>query len=313
LPPKERAAALEKYLAAPYAEDPNDLRWLQQYLGYLKAVAASTPHPCKLATTVESTETELIRLMSNANHMRGWGLKVRLNDQTGKFLLDTGASGFLLGEKEARKAGVVRITDYEVGGIGDKGPKAGYLGYVNVLQVGALEFHDCTVHVMESENVADEDGLIGANVFQSYLISLNFREGKMKLEPLPKRPGEVTPSEKSLDTEGGSNDPKEKKTTDQALAQADASQAQPLPRDRYIAPEMKSWTSVYRFGHDLLVPTGVNDRPPISLFLIDTGAFRTSFSKNFAEQLGKLDSSYRHVHGLSGPVKEVYSAKEATL
>jgi tetratricopeptide (TPR) repeat protein len=312
LPRKERIAALEKYLAAPHAEDPEDLHRMQQYLGYLKALGDATSHPCKLANPVESTETELVRLMSDANHLRAWGLKVRLNDQTGKFLLDTGASGFLVSGKQARKAGVVRIASYDVGGIGDKGANAGYVGYVNVLQVGALEFHDCTVRVVENQSVADEDGLIGANVFQAYLVSLNFREGKVKLDPLPKRPDETAPAVKSLDTEGG-DDSKDRKEADQTFAAASSTQAQHLPHDRYIAPEMKSWTSVYRFGHYLLVPTGVNDLPTRSLFLLDTGAYRTSFSKSFAEQLGKLDSSYMRVRGLSGSVKDVYSAKEATL
>ena len=44
------------------------------------------------------------------------------------------------------------------------------------------------------------------------------------------------------------------------------------PYDRYIAPEMKDWTRVYRVGHDLLLPASLNDSPP-KLFIVDTGAF----------------------------------------
>lgn len=47
------------------------------------------------------------------------------------------------------------------------------------------------------------------------------------------------------------------------------------PQDRYISPEMKSYTSVFRFGHFLLVPTAIG-KVPGKLFMIDTGGFHES-------------------------------------
>jgi hypothetical protein len=44
-----------------------------------------------------------------------------------------------------------------------------------------------------------------------------------------------------------------------------------VPQDRYIAPEMQSYTRIYRFGHDLLIPTSIG-KVPNKLFLMDTGA-----------------------------------------
>lgn len=315
---KERIAVLEKYLSSGHGDDAHEIRGMQLYLEYLKTLGEKETHPCRLAKPVESTETQLLPLMTDAAHMRGWGLKVRLNDHSGKFLVDTGASGLLMGTKMAEKAGVVRISGYEVGGIGDKGPNAAYIGYVNVLQIGELEFHDCMVRVVERKSVTDEDGLIGADVFASYLIGLNFREGKMKLEPLPKRPDEAAPATKSLNTEGGHDAEEAKDKTaaeEKQTLEVAATTGVPriLPKDRYVAPEMKTWTTVYRFGHDLLVPTAVNDLPK-RFFLLDTGSFGNTFSTNLAQELGKLDKEdYLRVNGVSGSVQNVYRAQTATL
>lgn len=320
LPRKERISLLEKYLSSPEGEDPDQLRGLQHYLEYLKAIDGTAAHPCKLVRPVTSTETPMEMLLVDASHLKGWGLKVRLNDRTGKFLVDTGASGLLIGRGLAEKSGVVRISSNEVGGIGDRGTVSGYYGYVHLLQVGELEFHDCLVRVVESKNAVGEDGLIGADVFRSYLVSLNFRESKMKLEPLPKRPDEQAAATASLDTQGNNEPSAEKDKIDNAdpnLGKSAEKRSAPavraLPKDRYIAPEMKTWTPVFRFGHELLVPTQVNETPRM-LFLLDTGAFATTFSKRLAEHLGKLSRDDRMtVRGLNGSVNQVYRAENATL
>ena len=75
---------------------------------------------------------------------------------------------------------------------------------------------------------------------------------------------------------------------------------------------MANWTKVFRFGHNILVPTRVNDSKTM-LFGLDTGAFTNILSLRAGRQIGKVSSESRiHVVGLNGEVKEVYSAK-ATL
>jgi len=72
---------------------------------------------------------------------------------------------------------------------------------------------------------------------------------------------------------------------------------------------MANWTKVFRFGHMMLVPTSVNDSP-FMLFGLDTGAFANILSLREARQLGWVNSEDRiRVHGLSGEVNQVYSAK----
>jgi len=85
------------------------------------------------------------------------------------------------------------------------------------------------------------------------------------------------------------------------------------PRDRYIAPEMQSYTQVYRFGHDLLVPTKMGNSAP-RLFLLDTGSQSNLISLEAAEASTKVHrDSNTQVRGLSGSVAEVYSADKVVL
>src|SRR5581483_10069457 len=79
--------------------------------------------------------------------------------------------------------------------------------------------------------------------------------------PLPQQPDDVT-APKSLNSEGESQSTAEQYEKPAADAGADKKADEtrrPVPRDRYIAPEMANWTKVFRFGHMLLVPTNVNE------------------------------------------------------
>ena len=76
---------------------------------------------------------------------------------------------------------------------------------------------------------------------------------------------------------------------------------------------MQSFTRVYRFGHDLLVPTKVGDVPG-KLFMLDTGALTNSISPAAAREVTKVHGdSDMMVTGISGSVKNVYSANKAVL
>ena len=55
--------------------------------------------------------------------------------------------------------------------------------------------------------------------------------------------------------------------------------------DRYIAPEMKDWTRVYRYGHELLLPVRIGEAKS-RLFLVDTGA--ASMPKSLSSRTSAL-------------------------
>jgi len=163
--------------------------------------------------------------------------------------------------------------------------------------------------------VGGEEGLIGADVFSSFLVDLDFPNEKLHLRELPKRPDET---EKKIalkteedDPEPGEQEPKDKES-DAPPAKA-ASTANSGPQDRYIAPDMKSYTPVYRFGHMLLVPTMIGQTSP-KLFLLDSGAFNNLISPAAAGEVTKVHGdSHTIVKGVAGSVKNVYRADKAVI
>jgi tetratricopeptide (TPR) repeat protein len=322
LSPHERIAAMEAYLAGLHPDDPEQTEYLKNYLKFLKATVDKPVHACRLVSKVEQTETKLQRMLRDPRHLIGYGLAVKLNDRNSHLLVDTGSSGILIARKGAEKAGLTRISDIRFAGIGDKGLQGGYLAVADHIQIGDLEFADCVVTVTDRASLIDEDGLIGTDVFSSYLIDIDFPAEKLRLSPLPKRPDEtVAPTALNSEGESRSNPddtahgPGDQKavSTGDAGKTAKAAPAPHLPKDRYIAPEMKSWTPVFRFDHQLLIRTEVNDSKPM-LFLIDTGSTSNFLSTRAGRQVTKVRSdSGMHIEGLSGTVANVYTADKVAL
>jgi len=321
LPRKERLAALEAYLAGSHPDDEEETKWMTEYLEFLKATADKPVHRCMLVSKVEQTETKLETVYSeDRRHVRGIGLSVKLNDRNVHLQLDTGAGGIMVSRKVAEKAGLTRISALHYGGIGDKGLQSGYTAVADHIRVGELEFQDCVVFASDKGSVADEDGLVGADVFGAYLIDIDLPGMRLKLSPLPKRP-EDTVAPKSLNSEGEEQSNAEQKEDsgneptpkDQKSPPPISKPARRLPKDRYIAPEMADWTKVFRFGHSILVPTSVNDSKAM-LFGLDTGAFSNLLSVRAGRQVSKVSSDERmQIHGLNGAVDKVYSSEKATL
>jgi tetratricopeptide (TPR) repeat protein len=246
---------------------------------------------CELASKADSTEIKLERLGQDSKSFRAYGLDVKLNGVPAHLMVDTGAHGILIDRRIAEKAGVTRIVDAKTGGIGDAGDVAGYIAAAKSIQIGSLEFHDCAVDVYGKRSVQGDDGLIGADVFESFLVDLDFPDAKLRLSQLPAVPS-TTPAPATLQTH----------TTETAAL-----------HDRYIAPEMKSYTRIYRFGHMLLIPTSLNDSPP-RLFLIDTGGWDNMVTPQLARETTKVrHDEYDRVTGLRGNVKNLYTVDHAKI
>jgi tetratricopeptide (TPR) repeat protein len=311
----ERIKYLEEYLAGQNNEDAETLAGMRHYLEYLKARAQDS-RGCELVTKTTSTETQLLRLFSDPQHLRGFGLPVGVNTQKSRLLLDTGASGIMINSRIAEKAGVTKISETEIYGIGDRGGKKGYFGLASSLKIGDLEFKDCPVRVIEERNVTGEDGLIGADVFSNFLIDLDFAKEKLRLSQLPRRPGEST-APMNLRTEDEDDSARSSSQSDgkASLDSRDVASQTAGPQDRYIGPEMKSFTQVYRFGHYLLVPTVIGKSSTSSkLFMLDSGSLSNLISASAATEVTNVHrDSDTVVKGISGRVEKVYTADKAVL
>jgi len=291
LPREQRVKELQDYLSGDTDDDAKDRAHLTRMLTLLQQEAGQPHRGCRQVNSVTSTQISLEPLWNSPSHIRGYGLMVNVNGTNAKLMLDTGAGGILVDRVIAEKAGIKPVVHTEVNGIGSKGGSGGYLGFADTIKVGELEFHDCIVEVVEKRSVLNDQGLIGADVFQHYLIDINLPDAKFGLSQLPK-------------------DPKE--TSDTASLEANPA-VKSAWRDPYIAPEMKSYSGVYRVGHMLLIPTALNDKPP-KLFLIDTGAFDNMIDTGAAKEVTKIRSDeYDRVKGLNGDVAKVYTADKVKI
>jgi tetratricopeptide (TPR) repeat protein len=298
LDPEDSQIARHWLGTLPYAEQLEQLKKMdmdseekenrQRYLAALSAkkpwVLASEIKPMEIKMPHYGRKVEYSYDIdrSPATISKGYGLQVRFNDRaSAELLLDTGAGGITIGRKLAERAGAVKISDARIGGLGDKGGVESYEAWIDKINIGGLEFHNCVVTVSSKNDIIDDAGLIGADVFDKFLITLDFHEQRMLLAPLPKNPS------------GG---PEEDKW-----------------QDRYVAPEMQGFTKFYRFYHDMVVPVVVNDKATGN-FILDTGAELNIMSKKLASQVTKAtaDDEYR-IKGVSGNVKEVLTGQKAIL
>jgi tetratricopeptide (TPR) repeat protein/predicted aspartyl protease len=312
----ERIKYLEDYLSNETNDDAETRTSLQHYLEYLKARAKDPHGTCHLVSKTTTTDTNLIPFMIDLKHLRGFGLSVTVNEQKSRLLLDTGASGILINRNLAEKAGVTKLSAMDVSGIGDRGNRGGYMSIANSLKIGELEFQGCTVRVIDQRSVVGEDGVIGADVFAPFLVDIDFPNEKLHLRELPKRPEQQAPQITLQSEKDDSNAGEESESGEKPENGTDSKKpGRPHfdPHDRYIAPEMKSYTQIYRFGHALLVPTLIDGLPP-KQFLLDTGSFSNLVSPVAASEVTKVHSdSHTIIKGINGSVKNVYRADKAIL
>jgi len=181
----ENVAALERHLAE-FHNDPEAERHEREYKEFVKALAGrKTWIP---ARDVERAEIKMEPLTVGAHFvLRGYGLRVRLNDRaTVTLLVDTGSSGITITRKLAEKIGASKLSEQALEGIGKSGAAVGYKAWVDKVVIGDLEFHDCFVQATPRE-IAEVDGIIGMDVFSQYLITLDMPARKLRLEPMASR------------------------------------------------------------------------------------------------------------------------------
>ena len=192
LPYPENVAALERHLAE-FHNDPEEERHEREYKDFIKALAGRKTWI--LSREVERTEIKMDALTVGARMvLRGFGLRVRLNDRaTVTLLVDTGSSGITITRKLAEKIGARKLSEQALEGVGKSGPAVGYKAWVDKIVIGDLEFHDCFVQATPRE-IAEVDGIIGMDVFSQYLITLDMPARKLRLEPMAAQSNDGEPA-----------------------------------------------------------------------------------------------------------------------
>lgn len=288
--PEQRLQRLQERIddTSLTAQERNDARRA------LALLQASSRGSCELAHPTESATIPLVPIANGPTDMYAAGLQLQINGKSRRLELDTGASGLLISSSVAKAAGLISEAQSSSFGVGDAGNRTVDVAHVDTIKIGSLEFHNCLVRIFDKHNGLDVDGLIGADVFSSWIVTIDTPQRQLRLSPLPKLPDESA-AKTTLDTSGSASD------------------ASSTRRNRYIPPGMENWTPVFRSGHDLLFPTNINNGPT-RLFLMDTGASNEGLiSIDAAREVTSVDSSERQVHGISGEVNDVRVADTVTL
>jgi hypothetical protein len=268
---------MKDYLAAPRGDAPDAVRELHAELDrWVKQ--AGTPRACRLTSAATSADIPFIKLIGYAGHTRASGLEMGLNSTTARLQLGASEGGLSLYRPVAERAGLKRITEPEAGAF--PGAKPTYTAYADTIKIGGLEFHDCTVKVIDAKSPDDDgDGLVGIDLFSDFLLTVDYPMRKLQLAPLPQQPKQTAAFVPSLHT-----NPAE-----------DSELANPQATDRYIAPEMKDYTQIYRVGKSLILPAALTgdkakdpSSAPIKLFILNLGAPETNVSFGVAMDVSKV-------------------------
>lgn len=223
----------------------------------------------------------LTRVM-DGRRVTGASLALQINGAKADLRFDTGASGIVVSSRFAERAGLQHLGDTEISGIGNGPDVKGWVGYTPKIKIGNLEFANCIVSVSGKGSVDDSGGLIGAEIFRRFLVTINFATQSLDLDPLP----------------GPAWD-------GHALV------------NRYDGPELAAYSQVLIVQHDLLVPTLISEstkkEQTAGLFLLDTGSTLNMISTHLAPAITSVHGSLDRVTGISGKVKNLYEADKVIL
>ncbi len=274
----EHIASLEKILAI-YDPESDQARGLRSHIAIDRAIGDRKVR--SLTSPYERSSIKLIHLMNGPNHSRGMALHIRFNDhENATLLLDTGASGISLSPKVAEKAGleVLGRESFEMKGIGDERSQDTLEYLASEVRIGDVSFANVPVTVFRSAKSSDFDGLIGADVFQRFIVGIDFVEQQLILDPRPK----VEPS-------SGEE-----------------------PEDADGKPALGFYRAL-RFGNHLTIFTSVNEQPA-KLFLIDSGAASNLIDEDVARDSASVHRDDRvGVSGLQGKVEKASLAQHVSL
>ena len=217
---------------------------------------------CKSSPITAAVTLPLMPTFQEARHVSGYQMDVQLPQKKVKLIVDTAASGLYISRVLADESGFQHAAGEPENTV-----------HVDSLHIGPLEFHDCMVGVSDTPFPDKGDGFIGTDIFASYLVTLDYPEGKLELAPLPPLP-----------------DPRE-----------DA-----LPVDRHISPGMQGYAPVYHRQQFLMVPVMLNKREQ-RLFVLDSGMRMSTMTSNVAHLISSTKANFTNLaQTVSGGTVRLY-------
>jgi tetratricopeptide (TPR) repeat protein len=224
-----------------------------------------------------------------------FALEVAFNGKKRLLQLDTGASGFLLTSNAGANLNLHTLEKTTVGGFGNQDDTSVVISRAASVAIGSITLQNCAVDtfVPHDIQIGNNQGLIGTNIFQQSLVTLDYRRHEVRLDPLPP----------PAHDQNGINPADADENTDWAQL------------DRSTPPSLESWTKIYRRGHHLVVPTVLSNGSRDlngQLFILDTGAASDLIDIHVAKGFTRYKETTLTAHGLSGFSKNLSKTGKLT-
>ncbi len=248
----------EKSLATMKDLDAQTRQKAEDTVHGLLPLLSENSQTCKVLPSAPSAELSLLPSKQDGKHLDGYLLEAQLARSAVKLKLDSAASGLFITRALAQENGLQQGAD---------DPPATVRA--ESVRIGPLEFHDCMLGVSDTPFAEKGDGFISTDMFASYLITIDPRDQKLTLDPLPAR-------------------------------------AEILPVDRANSPQLANYQPVYHRRQYLLVPVELNDKTR-GLFVLDTGMRLSAMSSEAAHAVSNLKVNFTNpLQTASGPPAQVY-------
>jgi tetratricopeptide (TPR) repeat protein len=202
-----------------------------------------TSQTCQVVPDAPSATLPLQATYADPKHIDGYRLEADFPQGKAKLIVDTAASGLFISKALADLNGFKQ---------GPEDPPG--TAHIDSFRVGPLEFRNCLVGVTDGPIAGKSDGFIGADIFASWLITLDYRNAKLILAPLPPQPGD-------------------------------------LPGDRTVPPALADFTPVYHRRQYLLVPLTFGNKSR-KLFILATGMRYSAMTSPVAHSLSKMTVNF---------------------
>ena len=265
-----------------------------QRLEHTEALSQAT---CSLASSSGAAVVTLVPVDTAFGKVYD-GIEVEFNGRKRILQLHTGVSRFLLTRAGSNGLNLRKVADARVGAEGDEGSAESEIDVADSIRIGGLQFQNCRVIALEqygrlgptnqvgSVHMDSIDGMMGSNVFDHYLVTIDYPHHQLRLEPLPPIPG--SPVDAPVDALGGSTSPDW------------------LRVDRYVAPTMKSWTPIYVDGYVIELPARVSNsagQGPNRIFTLASGTDHNMIDTRLASSVSTLAASNMQFRGPGGTVR----------
>jgi hypothetical protein len=228
----------------------------------MMSLLSENSQTCQSSPIAASVTVPLLASHETVKQINSYKIGVEFAKGKARLIVDTAASGLYISRTLAETLGLQHAEGQPAGTV-----------QADLIHIGALEFRNCMVGVSDTPFAQGVDGFIGTDVFAPYLVSLDFPQEKLELEPLPHYPDEQKSS---------------------------------LPGDRYFGPGLKSYTPVYHKSQYLLVPVMI-DKKDRRLFVLDTGIRLSTMTPEVAHSVSGTRLNFTNsVPSVSGPPLHIY-------